>query len=57
MTLPVCLRWAVARVYTPKDFELNVIMGDIVTLADPRSGGGGIGCLHFNIILIFSQLV
>jgi (2R)-ethylmalonyl-CoA mutase len=25
----------VARVYTPKDFELNVIMDDIVTLADP----------------------
>ncbi len=28
----------VAKVYTPKDFELNKIMGDIVTLADPRSG-------------------
>jgi (2R)-ethylmalonyl-CoA mutase len=27
----------VARVYTPKDFELNRIMGDIVTLADPAS--------------------
>jgi (2R)-ethylmalonyl-CoA mutase len=27
----------VARVYTPKDFELNTIMGDIVTLADPQS--------------------
>ena len=27
----------VARVYTPKDFELNVIMDDIVTLADPRA--------------------
>ena len=27
----------VARVYTPKDFELNVIMQDIVTLADPTS--------------------
>ncbi|MEP1355874.1 MAG: protein meaA [Tateyamaria sp.] len=27
----------VARVYTPKDFELNTIMADIVTLADPRS--------------------
>ncbi|HCQ64853.1 MAG TPA: protein meaA [Rhodobacteraceae bacterium] len=26
----------VARVYTPKDFELNVIMDDIVTLAEPR---------------------
>ncbi|MEJ1991626.1 MAG: protein meaA [Maritimibacter sp.] len=25
----------VARIYTPKDFELNTIMGDIVTLADP----------------------
>ena len=25
----------VARVYTPKDFELNTIMMDIVTLADP----------------------
>ena len=27
----------VARVYTPKDFELNKIMADIVTLVDPRS--------------------
>ncbi|PVA07190.1 protein meaA [Thalassorhabdomicrobium marinisediminis] len=26
----------VARIYTPKDFELNAIMGDIVTLADPE---------------------
>ena len=26
----------VARVYTPKDFELNTIMMDIVTLADPK---------------------
>ncbi|MCD1619784.1 methylmalonyl-CoA mutase family protein [Salipiger marinus] len=25
----------VAKVYTPKDFELNAIMADIVTLADP----------------------
>lgn len=25
----------VARVYTPKDFQLNTIMADIVTLADP----------------------
>ncbi|MDC0739037.1 methylmalonyl-CoA mutase family protein [Cognatishimia sp. SS12] len=27
----------VARVYTPKDFELNTIMADIVVLADPKS--------------------
>ncbi len=27
----------VARVYTPKDFELNTIMMDIVTLADPEA--------------------
>ena len=27
----------VARVYTPKDFELNTIMLDIVTLADPQA--------------------
>ncbi|MEL6807799.1 MAG: protein meaA [Pseudomonadota bacterium] len=27
----------VARVYTPKDFELNTIMADIVSLADPHS--------------------
>jgi (2R)-ethylmalonyl-CoA mutase len=26
----------VAAVYTPKDFELNKIMGDIITLVDPR---------------------
>ncbi len=30
-------RMGVARVYTPKDFELNTIMQDIVTLVDPRS--------------------
>ena len=29
------LAMGVARVYTPKDFELNTIMMDIVTLADP----------------------
>ena len=27
----------VARVYTPKDFELNTIMNDIVVLADPAA--------------------
>ena len=27
----------VSRVYTPKDFELNAIMNDIVVLADPKS--------------------
>jgi len=27
----------VARIYTPKDFELNTIMMDIVTLADPQA--------------------
>jgi len=26
----------VARIYTPKDFELNTIMGDIISLADPE---------------------
>ena len=30
------LAMGVARVYTPKDFELNMIMSDIVTLADQR---------------------
>ena len=29
----------VARVYTPKDFELNAIMADIVQLADPEASG------------------
>ena len=29
--------FGVARVYTPKDFELNTIMMDIVTLADPKA--------------------
>jgi (2R)-ethylmalonyl-CoA mutase len=28
--------FGVARVYTPKDFELNRIMLDIVALADPE---------------------
>ncbi|SFE00029.1 (R)-ethylmalonyl-CoA mutase [Sulfitobacter brevis] len=27
----------VARVYTPKDFELNTIMSDIITLVDPET--------------------
>ena len=27
----------VAQVYTPKDFELNVIMEDIIALADPKA--------------------
>jgi ethylmalonyl-CoA mutase len=31
----------VAKVYTPKDFELNTIMDDIVTLADPRARAAG----------------
>jgi len=30
-------RMGVAKIYTPKDFELNTIMMDIVTLADPKS--------------------
>ncbi|MBW4709663.1 protein meaA [Roseobacter sp. YSTF-M11] len=30
-------KMGVARVYTPKDFELNTIMMDIVTLADPQA--------------------
>jgi (2R)-ethylmalonyl-CoA mutase len=31
------LRQGVARVYTPKDFDLNRIMRDIVRLADPAN--------------------
>ncbi len=31
------LEMGVARVYTPKDFELNTIMMDIVALADPQA--------------------
>jgi (2R)-ethylmalonyl-CoA mutase len=31
------IEMGVARVYTPKDFELNTIMLDIVSLADPQS--------------------
>ena len=31
------IEMGVARVYTPKDFELNTIMMDIVRLADPQS--------------------
>ncbi len=30
------LEMGIARVYTPKDFELNTIMLDIVTLVDPK---------------------
>ena len=29
----------IARIYTPKDFELNRIMFDIVALADPSPDG------------------
>ena len=29
-------KMGVAKIYTPKDFELNTIMGDIVTLVDPE---------------------
>ena len=31
------LAMGVAKVYTPKDFELNAIMRDIVTLVDPAA--------------------
>jgi (2R)-ethylmalonyl-CoA mutase len=31
------LAMGVSRVYTPKDFELNTIMADIVTLVDPEA--------------------
>ncbi len=31
----ILLEMGVARIYTPKDFELNKIMADIVTLVDP----------------------
>jgi len=31
------LGFGVTKVYTPKDFELNRIMMDIVTLVDPGS--------------------
>ena len=30
------IEMGIARVYTPKDFELNTIMADIITLADSR---------------------
>ena len=32
----------ISRVYTPKDFELNQIMSDIVSLADPDRQAGPI---------------
>ncbi|MDG1068051.1 MAG: methylmalonyl-CoA mutase family protein, partial [Sulfitobacter sp.] len=31
------LQMGVARIYTPKDFDLNTIMADIVTLVDPAA--------------------
>jgi (2R)-ethylmalonyl-CoA mutase len=31
------LAMGVARVYTPKDFQLNTIMMDVVALVDPQS--------------------
>jgi (2R)-ethylmalonyl-CoA mutase len=30
------LAMGVAKVYTPKDFQLNAIMMDVVSLADPK---------------------
>jgi (2R)-ethylmalonyl-CoA mutase len=30
-------KMGVSRVYTPKDFEMNTIMKDIVVLADPQA--------------------
>jgi hypothetical protein len=30
----------VARVYTPRDFEINRMMGDIVELVAERNGAG-----------------
>ena len=30
------LQMGIAKVYTPKDFEMNTIMMDIVNLAEPR---------------------
>ena len=39
-----CLRtMGISRVYTPKDFELNQIMFDIVALADPDELVGQVG--------------
>jgi ethylmalonyl-CoA mutase len=38
--VPKLERAGVARVYTPKDFELNQIMGDIVELVAERAGAG-----------------
>jgi (2R)-ethylmalonyl-CoA mutase len=35
------LDMGVSRVYTPKDFELNTIMTDIVTLVDPKRDSAG----------------
>ena len=35
-----CRRTGVARVYTPKDFEINRIMGEIVELVAQRHGAG-----------------
>ena len=32
----------VAAVYTPKDFDLNRIMGDLVGLIEKRAGEGGV---------------
>ena len=30
------LKMGISKVYTPKDFEMNTIMMDIVNLAEPR---------------------
>ena len=38
---PACRAADVAAVYTPKDFDLNKIMGEIVDLAGGGGGGGG----------------
>jgi len=34
--MSICTLPGIAKVYTPKDFQLNRIMMDIVTLVDPQ---------------------
>jgi ethylmalonyl-CoA mutase len=40
---PALLKAGVARIYTPKDFEINRIMGDIVDLVAAQNGGNARG--------------
>ena len=47
------LEAGVARVYTPKDFDVNRIMAEIVDLVAERSGAGAAAAIQRSFLRIF----